>query len=148
MASTTTVAQAVLDTLKDHLPDVDQASLTSFMPALRTSRVAIMGVSQGHVDEGYVYGPGYVHVVHRLRFLFWVKLIQGREEEYHLRARNLGREAMHALVANEQASGYTLADSGDGVAMTYSVDPNIISEGGQPYLVGTFSVPVMQKETV
>jgi hypothetical protein len=148
MASVTSIAQAVLDVLKTDLPDVDQASLTSFMPAIRTARIAIMGVSQGHADEGYVYGPGYMHAVHRLRFLVWIKLVQGKEEEYHRRARDIGYEAMRVLVAHNAEGGYLLADAGSGVAMTYNVEPSLIQEGGQPYLVGTLTVSVAQKETV
>jgi hypothetical protein len=147
MATVSEIAEAVLSTLAAGLPDVEVASSVSYLAAVQSSTIALISVAQGHQDEGMYYSQGWIHGVHRLRFEFWVKIVQGDEDEYMPRTRDIGYEAMKVLV-REDGNGYLLAPMGSGVTLTSQVEERPIAAGGIPYLVVMLGVPVMQKEVV
>lgn len=147
MASVTEVAEAVLAVLAAGIPDIDYSSSTTYLPALQSSKIALMGTPRGHSDEGYFYSAGWMQAVHRLRFEFWVKLVQGQEDIYQARARDIGYEAMRILVAHH-GEGYVLQSVGGNVTMSSAVEERATVAGGLPYLVVVLTVPVMQKEAV
>jgi hypothetical protein len=147
MANVNDLCIAVLGALEAGLAGVDYVSSTSYMPAIQTHTVSLVGVAQGQADDGMFYSEGWLHGVHRLRFEFWVKLVQGKENVYMALARNIGYDAMKVLV-RENGNGYLLASMGSGVTLQSQVEERPIAAGGQPYLVVMLTVPVMQKETV
>jgi hypothetical protein len=147
MASVTEIAEAVLAVLDAGLEDVDFVSSTTYMPALQTANIALMGTPRGHSDEGYFYSAGWLQATHRLRFEFWVKLVQGQEALYQARARDIGYEAMRVLVAHH-GEGYVLQSAQGGIVLASSVEERAVVAGGLPYLVVSLIVPIMQKEAV
>jgi hypothetical protein len=82
MANVNDLCIAVLGALEAGLAGVDYVSSTSYMPAIQTHTVSLVGVAQGQADDGMFYSEGWLHGVHRLRFEFWVKLVQGKENVY------------------------------------------------------------------
>jgi len=150
MSDVTVQVEALVATLQAALPEVDAASVSGYLPAIDTEHVALIGTALGHTDDAYIYGSGYMHVVHRVPLEFWVKFDVGDQAAGIALARNIGYRAMRALVAGDGVNGYTLQAAGDGAVMTGAVDPTPLDPGssGIPFLRYKLTVGIMQKEVV
>lgn len=146
MATLETVLAAVMAAIEADLPEIDQSSATSFLPAITTQSVALIAPPLGHSDETRDFSFGEVETVHRLRLQFWVKLVPGLEATAFPLARAVCYRAMLALAAHD-GTGYTLAVSAD-QPMTGQVADVPQDVNGQAYLLATLTVPVVQVEAV
>lgn len=145
MTTPTAIAQTVLDTLKANIADIDFTSLASYLPAIQSNKIAVIGVAVGHQDEMSVLAFGIAQMVHTLRYLVWTKVTQGQDAVSQKRARDFGYNAMQVLIANDEA-GYSLNwTEGAAPAITYTVDPVLVSEAGQAYIAGVLTVAVVQQ---
>jgi hypothetical protein len=148
MSDTSAVVADMVDVLRAALPEVDSWDVAGYTPAITTQGVALIATALGHSDSGYMYSAGWMQVVHRMRFEFWVRYDTGNPGPCITTARDLGYRAMRALVAADVTGGYTLMAADSGEAMGASVDPTPLVVGELPFLRCVLTVPVWQKETV
>lgn len=146
MATVEAVLAAVMAAIEADLPEIDQSSATTFLPAISTQSVAMIAVPMGHSDEARDFSFGEIETVHRLRLQFWVKLVPGNEAVAFPLARAVCYRAMAALAAHDGES-YTLATD-ETERMTGQVAEAVQDVNGQAYLLATLTVPCVQVEAV
>lgn len=145
MATVTSIADAI-KTLLLALDEVDQASTESFLPAVTTTKAAVIMAPFGQRDAftfADVSGANFA-AVQRIPAQIWVKHTNGQEATVADRAREVGLNAAKTLMAND-GSGYMLAPD---EAITAEVEEFMIDVGGIPYLLVRLSIPVLNEGAV
>lgn len=149
MSDTSAVVAAMVDVLRTALPEVDAWDTAGYLPAITTQRVALVATALGHSDAGYLTSAGWMRVVHRPRFEFWVRVDMGDAAGCVTTARDIGYRAMRALVAADGA-GYTLLGGEGAETFTAAVDELPLGKVGTeiPFFRCTLTASVWQKEAV
>lgn len=149
MTTPTDILANVIATLKANLPILDAISTVSYLPMVSATKVGLVGVATGGETEVVHVTFSGTEYRHRLRLQLWIKLVQGQEVTANTIARDIGYQCMQVLIANDTTGGYELPPSeGNDAVMSYDVDRQVYSEGGQGYMLGTLTVSVWQYEGV
>lgn len=148
MTTPTDILDGIVATLTSSVDMLDCASIDNYLPAIRSDKVGLIAVGTGHETEITAATMTLVQYAHRMRLQLWVKLVQGGEAAANDTARDIGYLCMRSLIEHD-GDGYALAlEDGRGAIMSYEVDQQVVSAGGQAYIIGTLTVPVWQIEEV
>ena len=140
MANVQSLAEAVAAVVST-IEGVDRCSVTDFTPALNTQAIAAMIVPMGQSSAGRIVSTlsnRYLEMTTTLPVEFWVKHAQGDPATTMRRARNVGTDAIAALLAAD-GTGYELAPDAE---ITESIESAFVEVSGQPYLVATVRIPI------
>src|SRR5690606_38388510 len=108
MTAPTSIADAMLSAINAAIADVDTVSSTEFTPAITTTKIAALSPAFD-LESRFsweTFDGAEVVVIHRIPLEFWVKH-DGKTTYTMTRARNIGTEAINALVAAD-GTGYEL----------------------------------------
>lgn len=149
MSTVTQIANRLKERLST-LPDVDQASIDTYLPPVETERVALIIPPLGQETRVDARTPtrNINLQSHRIRCEFWVKVNTGKLALTLGRAREIGLEAIRLLLTDQTLGGVVshVGHFGQGsnqLTMTAEVADIPIEIGGVPYLVVTVIVPVI-----
>lgn len=140
MATVTSIATA-LKTQLTTLSYVDQSSITQFLPAIETQKVALIIPPYGQRDAGTYLTMTKMEMIHRIRCEFWVRLIpdsDGSAGTVFGYAREIPVDAMQVLMNND-GTNYDLAE--DELIESETVDTPIDVEGSGTFAVVIVTVP-------
>jgi len=147
MATVESLITAVMAAIEADLPEVDYSDATSFEPQITTQSAALVAVPYGQTDEARDISLSAVEMLHRLRLMLYVRLVQGNQGTAFPLARNIGHRAMLALIAHD-GEGYDLATP-DVAQMTSAVsEVRQIDTVGREFVAVTLTVPVVQVEAI
>lgn len=129
--STITPIVTAIKTILDPLADIDESSINSYLPSIKTRKVALIIPPMGMA--GTVGAPvgRRTRLVHQIPCEFWVRVTGGDQADMMQR----GREICLTAAAELQASltlNSTVEFLGDGAetpAFSWRVDDNIIELG-------------------
>ena len=145
MTAPTSIADAMLSAINAAISDVDTVSSTEFTPSITTAKIAALSPAfdlESRFQWETLDGADVV-VIHRIPLEFWVKH-DGKTTYTMTRARNIGAEAINALVAAD-GTGYELLFDDP---VTFSVDPALTTINSVAWLVATMFVSVRDTVTV
>ena len=145
MTAPTSIADAMLSAINTAIADVDSVSSTEFTPAITTAKIAALSPAFDLESrfQWETFDGAEVVVIHRIPLEFWVKH-DGKTTHTMTRARNIGTEAINALVAAD-GTGYEL-EFADPV--TFAVDPAFTTVNSVAWLVATMFVSVRDTLTI
>jgi hypothetical protein len=140
MATVTSIAQAIIDRVKNNLTDVDQASIGTFLPPVSTVKTALVltPLEQRDVINWQSFGNTMLEASQRLRLEFWVKRVNAADAATMTRAREIGIDAAKTL-AQGDGTGYEL--DGD-EPFVVDVEPALVEVGNAVYVVVRMYVTV------
>ena len=145
MASIESIAAAVATALTAEIAEIDQSSIAAYGPKITAQHIALVGTPLGQSDEVRDFSLGEIETLHRLRFQFWVRAVQGNEAVYVPLARDIIYRAIVALYTHD-GEGYTLAvDETERMAGAVS-ESTFGDNTGASFLLATLTVPVVQVE--
>ena len=145
MTAPTSIADAMLSAINAAIADVDTVSSTEFTPAITTTKIAALSPAFD-LESRFQWeslGGAEVIVIHRIPIEFWVKH-DGKTTNTMTRARNIGTDAINALVAAD-GTGYELLFDDP---VTFAVDPAFVTINSVAWLVATMFVSVRDTVTV
>jgi len=138
VATVTSIATALMDTLNTALADVDYASIDEYLPSVKTEKVALLVTPAGQADVGRFQSfASNLELTHRIRCEFWVKIDKADMAATMSRAREIPLDAMRILLSNDGAS-YELAPNTE---MESSTTDGPVTTGNASYLVAALIVP-------
>lgn len=148
MTTVTDVALRLKNTLSA-LPDVDQASLDTYLPPIETESIAlVLPPFRTEIRvEPWGAARGTLQMSYRIPCEFWVKIDTGQLDKTLQRARDIGWYAAKLVMADPdlrgkvQRTGNFGGDSRPGV--TVEVTDRPVQIAGVPYIVVTVLVPVI-----
>ncbi len=145
MGTVTDIAQALVDAVIAGVADVDYGSASEFLPAVQTSKVAVLAVpfAQSTTFDLETLDAGELVATHRIRLEFWTKHTQGAASVTMQRARDVATSAMAVLIAND-GDDYELAAQ----PAEETVDPAMVQYSQASWLVSVLMVPVRNIITV
>ena len=145
MTAPTSIADAMLSAINAAIADVDTVSSTEFTPAITTTKIAALSPAFD-LESRFLWeslGGAEVVVIHRIPIEFWVKH-DGKATHTMTRARNIGTDAINALVAAD-GTGYELLFDDP---VTFAVDPAFVTINSVAWLVATMFVSVRDTLTI
>lgn len=142
MATITSIAEAIRDTLVNNVDDIDYGSIDSYMPSIHTRKVALLIVPFAQVDrlEALDYSKAHIEFEHRIRCELWVKHVQGSIDDTMQRAREIGLSCMTVLATHDESNGYVLAPAMD---LEAQVADGPITAANADFIPVTLTVPVL-----
>ena len=145
MTAPTSIADAMLSAINAAIADVDTVSSTEFTPAITTAKIAALSPAFDLESrfQWETFDGAEVVVIHRIPIEFWVKH-DGKTTNTMTRARNIGTDAINALVAAD-GTGYELLFDDP---VTFAVDPAFVTINSVAWLVATMFVSVRDTLTI
>lgn len=143
MQTVTALAQAMADVLEAALPEIDAVALNNYLPAVDSTRVALVGAptgSRGTLRPLTLDGAQW-EAEHRVRLQLWVKVEQGDADASMALARDVGARALLALAAGD-GGGYSLAM--EDVPLESDVAPDLLVVGDVPYVLVNLTATVWE----
>lgn len=138
MATVTSIAAAIADQLA-HLPFVDDASASEYVPAAASVTCVAFVVPFDQESNAEVLNlEGDILLRHILTVEFWTQIRTNDIATAMATARDAGAQAITRLVRYDGA-GYALDRS---VAFQERIDPAPVTHVGVPWLVTMLRVPV------
>lgn len=149
MSTVTTIVTRLKERLAT-LPDVDQASIDTYLPPVETERIALIIPPLGQETRVDAQTPTRTINLqsHRIRCEFWVKIDTGKLALTLRRAREIGLDAIWLLLTDQTLGGVVshVGNYGQGSnqkTLTAEVADIPIEIGGVPYIVVTVIVPLI-----
>jgi len=145
MTVPTTIVDALLLAINTGVADVDTVSSNDFTPAITTASVAALSPAFD-LETTFTWeslSSLEITVTHRVPIEFWVKH-DGKPAQTMQRARNVGASAVTALVLSD-GTGYTLAFD---EAVSFAVDPGLVTINSVSWLVANMTVTVIETVTI
>jgi len=153
MTSVTDVATQ-LKAILAVLADVDESSLSSYTPAIKTQKIALLIVPFEQSGMMSYAGTGKHSLVHahRISCEFWVKVDTGNVAAAVERGRDICLQAMRLIAANPTLNGSVLQVGSSllgnqGRIGEYNILPRYEERGQIPYIIARLFVPVELRET-
>ena len=145
MATVTSIVTG-LQTALNTLSDVDQSSISDFLPPVKTQCVALCIVPLGQETEAEFEDLSGSTLVfsHRIPCEFWVKHDAGDVATTQQRAREIIHDAIKVLAQND-GTNYTLDFE---FTFESQVSDQFIDVGNSTYLLATLIVPVRDEESI
>ena len=142
VTSIVTAIKAVIDTLAD----VDQSSISDFVPAIETEKVAalIVPFEQDSTAQFLDVGGTYLEMSHAIRCEFWVKHTNASAATTAQRARDIALSAITALMQSD-GTGYDLDPEGE---FTERVDEIFTVMNDVAFLVVALTIPIRNEVTL
>lgn len=147
--ATVTVIAGLLKTSLEALSDVDQADLNSYLPPIRSAAVALVIPPLAQKTRAYTptAGRGTWVFWHQIRCEFWIKLSSGDISSAVQRAREIGLQAINALLTDTTLNNNNLRIGWYGQSAGQVIESDVtdrpVEVGGVAYLVATVYVPVV-----
>lgn len=143
-----------LKTILSVLPDVDQSSMSDYVPAIETQKAALLIVpfeQSGAMGYASLNGGSSLVHAHRISCEFWVKVDKGNVDAAIKRGRDLCLQALRLIAANPRLNG-TVTKVGSallgqqGVIGQYDILPRYEEKGHVPFIIARLFIPVEIRE--
>lgn len=148
MATVSTITGLLLATLSA-LAAVDQASDESYLPPIETQAVALVIPPHGQRTQVATMTPGRGTRIkyHRIRCEFWVKLNPGDPSVGVDYAREIGLQAIEALLVDDTLNNGSYRIGFYGTDTPQAIEADVTEEPirikGADYLVATVYAPIV-----